>query len=61
MLLSGGCACQSVRYECTEEPIVQLICHCRDCQRAGGSAFAAMMIVAADKFKFLKKSPLIMN
>lgn len=57
MLLSGGCACQSIRYECTEEPIVQLICHCRDCQRASGSAFAAVMMVAADKFQFLKEEP----
>jgi hypothetical protein len=32
MLVGGGCACRSIRYECTEEPIVQLICHCRACQ-----------------------------
>ena len=57
MFISGGCACQSVRYECTEEPIVQLICHCRDCQRASGSAFAAVMMVAADKFRFLNEEP----
>jgi hypothetical protein len=25
-----------------------LNCHCRDCQRAGGSAFAAILIVPAD-------------
>jgi hypothetical protein len=57
MLLSGGCACKSVRYECTEEPIVQLICHCRDCQHASGSAFAAIMMLAADKFRFLEGEP----
>jgi hypothetical protein len=57
MLLAGGCACQCVRYECNENPIVQLICHCRDCQRASGSAFAAIMMVAADKFKFVKGEP----
>jgi hypothetical protein len=57
MFLSGGCACRSIRYECTEEPIVQLICHCRACQRASGSAFAAVMMVAADKFRFLGDEP----
>jgi hypothetical protein len=57
MELTGGCACQSIRYECTEEPIVQVICHCRACQRASGSAFAAIMMVAADKFQFLKGEP----
>jgi hypothetical protein len=57
MLVAGGCACRSIRYECTEEPIVQLICHCRACQRASGSAFAAIMMVAADKFRFLGEEP----
>jgi len=57
MHLTGGCACQCIRYECTEAPIVQLLCHCRACQYATGSAFAAIMIVAADKFSFLKHEP----
>lgn len=54
---TGGCACGNIRYECTEEPIVQLICHCRDCQRASGSAFAPAMFFASDKFRFLKSTP----
>ena len=57
VLLTGGCACENIRYECTEEPIVQLICHCRDCQRASGSAFAPIMVFAADKFRYLKATP----
>src|ERR1700687_5625558 len=61
VLLTGGCACENIRYECTEEPIVQLICHCRDCQRASGSAVAPLMFFAADKFRsrsqlFMKSS-----
>jgi hypothetical protein len=46
-LLSGGCACGSVRYECEAEPVFMLNCHCRDCQRANGSAYAAIMAVPA--------------
>ena len=57
MLIFGGCACERIRYECSEVPIVQVICHCRACQRASGSAFAAIMMVAADKFRFLKSEP----
>jgi hypothetical protein len=57
MDLRGGCACENIRYECTEQPIVQVVCHCRACQRASGSAFAAIMMVAADKFRFLKGEP----
>lgn len=42
---SGGCVCRAVRYECTAEPLVAWKCHCRDCQRATGSAFGAVLYV----------------
>ena len=57
VVLTGGCACENIRYECTEEPIVQLMCHCRDCQRSTGTAFSSIMIVASDKFRYLKAQP----
>lgn len=56
-VLSGGCACGDIRYECSEPPIVELICHCRDCQRASGAASAAIMFVAADRFSFVAGEP----
>jgi len=43
--LSGGCTCGAVRYEVEAEPVVMLNCHCRDCQRATGSAYAAIVVV----------------
>jgi hypothetical protein len=43
--LSGGCACGAVRYETEADPVVMLNCHCRDCQQASGSAYAAIMVV----------------
>jgi hypothetical protein len=43
--LSGGCACGAVRYEVEAEPVVMLNCHCRDCQRASGSGYAAIVVV----------------
>ena len=43
--LSGGCACGAVRYECSVDPVVMFNCHCRDCQRASGSAYAAIVVV----------------
>ncbi len=43
--LTGGCACGAVRYETDADPVVMLNCHCRDCQRASGGAYAAVMVV----------------
>ncbi len=42
---SGGCACGAIRYECTAEPVFSWNCHCRDCQRASGSAFCPISYV----------------
>ena len=47
-LLSGGCACGAVRYETEAEPVLMLNCHCRDCQKSSGSAFAAVVVVPKD-------------
>jgi hypothetical protein len=44
-LLSGGCACGSIRYECAGAPVANLNCHCRDCQRSSGAPFASGVVV----------------
>ena len=56
-LLTGGCACGAIRYECDAEPLLALNCHCRDCQRANGTAFAAIVRVSAAAFKVTKGAP----
>jgi hypothetical protein len=43
--LTGGCLCGAVRYETEADPVVMVNCHCRDCQRAGGSGYAPFVIV----------------
>jgi hypothetical protein len=43
--ISGGCACGAIRYECNADPVIMLNCHCRDYQRASGSAYAAVVVV----------------
>ena len=43
--ISGGCACGAIHYECNADPVVMLNCHCRDCQRASGSAYAPVLVV----------------
>lgn len=42
---TGGCLCGAIRYECSAEPIGMGNCHCRDCQKDTGSAYAAELFV----------------
>jgi hypothetical protein len=42
---TGGCLCGNIRYECSAEPMFMGNCHCRDCQQATGTAFAAAILV----------------
>jgi hypothetical protein len=56
-MLSGSCACGAIRYECDAESLFSLNCHCRDCQRETGSAFAAILGVPAAAFRISRGSP----
>ena len=38
--IAGGCLCGKVRYSANTEPAFVGICHCKDCQKFTGSAFA---------------------
>ena len=51
---AGGCACGAIRYECVAEPIMALNCHCRDCQRASGTAYASGIFVPASAITMAK-------
>ena len=55
--LTGGCACGAIRYEFAGEPMLSLNCHCRDCQRETGSAYAAIMIVPSADFAVTRGAP----
>ena len=56
-LFSGGCACGAIRYECSAEPVFSANCHCRDCQRASGSAFASALLVPKTAFSLVQGIP----
>ncbi len=47
---TGGCACGAIRYECSSEPVLAFNCHCLDCQKASGSAYASCLIVPSADF-----------
>lgn len=49
MSAEGGCFCGAVRYRLDADPIFVNACHCRDCQKLTGSAFALNGMVEQDK------------
>lgn len=51
----GGCACGEVRYEIKADPLMQVHCQCRDCQRASGTGHGSFMAFPADTAKFKGK------
>lgn len=55
--LNGGCACGSIRYECGSDTLLAYKCHCRACQRATGSGFAALLWVPSDKLQLTADQP----
>jgi hypothetical protein len=46
---SGRCACGKVTYRTEAAPLRMINCHCRDCQRASGSAFSPVIAFPSDK------------
>lgn len=55
--LSGGCQCGNLRYEVRAEPLSIYVCHCTECQRQSGSAFAMSMIVPRPALVILSGKP----
>ena len=49
----GGCACAGVRYRLHSAPLTLYACHCTDCQKECGSAFALSMPVLRDAIELL--------
>ena len=53
----GGCICSAVRYRLTAEPKFVHCCHCAECQRLSGSAFAVNAVIEADRVELLRGTP----
>lgn len=49
--IEGGCLCGRVRYSADAEPAFAGVCHCTDCQKFSGSAFATVVGVPASALK----------
>ena len=53
----GGCACGTVRYRLTSEPLFIHCCHCLNCQRQTGSAFVINLLLETDRIEVLTGEP----
>ena len=53
----GGCACGEVRYRINRAPLFVHCCHCRDCQRETGTAFALNALIEAAHIELLRGAP----
>jgi hypothetical protein len=58
VLREGGCACGSVRYRLTSDPLITHCCHCLNCQRQTGSAFVINLMIEADRVELLVGVPM---
>jgi hypothetical protein len=53
----GGCICSAVRYRLTARPMFVHCCHCVECQRLSGSAFAVNAVIEAEQVQLLRGTP----
>jgi hypothetical protein len=44
---TGGCACGSIRFDITAQPIAMNDCQCRDCQRRSGTGHGSYLTFAS--------------
>ena len=55
--MEGGCSCGEVRYSLNAPPMFVNCCHCTDCQKETGGAFAINALVEAANLPLLKGTP----
>lgn len=53
MELEASCSCGEVRFRSTESPVIQLCCHCSDCQDALKSEYATIAFFKVDSTQVL--------
>lgn len=57
IILTGGCYCGKVRYECAGPQRYRGLCYCRTCQKISGGAGNLFTAVDAQRFQFTAGTP----
>jgi hypothetical protein len=55
--LTIQCRCGAVAVQVTGEPIVQMFCHCDDCQAVHGAAYVPESVYPADAVRVVRGEP----
>jgi hypothetical protein len=55
--MTGGCSCGAVRYRLTNTPLIVHCCHCLNCQRQTGSAFAINVLIESARLEVTAGAP----
>ena len=53
----GRCSCGEIRYRMLSGPLIVHACHCTECQRLSGGAFAINALIEADRVETLSGAP----
>lgn len=53
-MLTGNCLCHAVKFHITGQLGPAVFCHCRQCQKSNGTAFAATAPVRAKYFEIVE-------
>ncbi|MEZ5994714.1 MAG: GFA family protein [Hyphomonadaceae bacterium] len=56
---AGGCSCGNLRYRLTSRPMFTHCCHCLDCQKQTGGAFAINALIETARIEVLSGEPAI--
>jgi hypothetical protein len=57
----GGCSCGEVRYRLASDALFVHCCHCLNCQRQTGSAFALNLVIEADRVELVTGEPVAVD
>lgn len=56
-MITGGCQCGAIRYQCAAEPLALFVCHCRECRKQSGSAFGMSLQVPRNFLTIIRGQP----
>lgn len=59
--IEGGCSCGAVRYRLTSRPMFTNCCHCLDCQKQTGGAFAINAMIETSRIEMLAGEPVVIE